>query len=505
MTPYNPAVTPTSSVDLNGGMGETSYSLKTSTELLKVLNRIWSLEEQHATNIALVKALKKELDHARGKIKELVRVQQADRHEMDVLMKQIAEDKLDRKSKEHDRVNAAIQSVRDELEDERKLRRRSESLHRKLAKDLYEVKSSLSNALKDLDRERKSRMLLEDLCDEFALGIRDYEQEVHVLKQKSEKNWVERADRDRSILHISESWLDERIQMKQESQSGIGEKKSIADKFTAEIEAYLQSKHNSNHKINQTVAPNDRNLRRSSLESMPLNVAVSAPQDDGEDDDSAGSESHCFELDKPSTVNLKTEDLKVDYIDPNLDALHSKNKLESQDRNKGRHPSNLQVKFEEQMARAISRNGIRSQANDKESGEIEDEFPVEVNTSKKYEIHAATERVNEQNNHAEGHHESSSNYVDNVVRSHYLLSENGNVQPDDRLPPGNSNGWRTRASPIRQWTSNLPPRELEVSESSSKLPSDSKENTLKEKLLEARAKGQRSRSRLKGSNFLFRL
>lgn len=499
VTPYNPAVTPTSSVDLNGGIGETSYSLKTSTELLKVLNRIWSLEEQHASNIALVRALKKELDHARGKIKELVRDQQADRHEMDALMKQIAEDKLDRKSKEHERVNAAIQSVRDELEDERKLRRRSESLHRKLAKDLHEVKSSLSNALKDLDRERKSRKLLEDLCDEFALGIRDYEQEVHGLKQKSEKNWVDRADRDRSILHISESWLDERIQMKQESQIGIGEKKSIVDKFTAEIEAYLRSKHDNNRKINQNVASNDRSLRRSSLESIPLNVAVSAPQDDGDDDDSAGSDSHCFELDKPSTVNLKPENVEADYIDPNLDALYANKKLESQDRNKGRHPSNLQVKFEEQMARAISRNGIKGHADDKKPGETEDVFPVEVSASKKYEIHEATEGIIEKNNQAEGLHVSSSNYVDNLVRSHYLLPENGNVQPDD------SAAWRTRASPVRQWTSKLPPREVEISESSSKLPSDSKENTLKEKLLEARTRGQRSRSRLKGSNFLFRL
>lgn len=504
VTPYNPAVTPTSSVDLNGGVGETSHSLKTSTELLKVLNRIWSLEEQHASNISLVKALKKELDHTRGKIKELVRDQQAERREMDVLMKQIAEDKLDRKSKEQDRVNAAIQSVRDELEDERKLRRRSESLHRKLAKDLYEVKSSLSNALKDLDRERKSRKLLEDLCDEFALGIREYEQEVHGLKQKSEKNWVDRADRDRSILHISESWLDERIQMKQESQSGIGEKRSIVDKFTAEIEAYLQSKHNSNRKIDQDVAPKDRSLRRSSLESIPLNVAVSAPQDDGDDDDSTGSDSHCFELDKPSTGNLKPENFEADLIDPNLDALHAKEKLESQDRNKGRHPSNLQVKFEEQMARAISGNGIKSQADDKEPGETEDAFPVEANTSKKYDIHEATEGIIEKNSQAGGHHESSSNYIDNLVKSHYLLSENGNVEPDDRLASGDSTAWRTRASPVRQWTSKLPPQELEISESSSKLRSDSKENTLKEKLLEARTRGQRSRSRLKGSNFLFR-
>ena len=58
---------------------------------------------------------------------ELVRDRQADRHEIDDLMKQIAEDKLVRKSKEQDRLHAAVQSVRDELEDERKLRKRSES------------------------------------------------------------------------------------------------------------------------------------------------------------------------------------------------------------------------------------------------------------------------------------------------------------------------------------------------------------------------------------------
>ena len=68
IAPYNAAVTPSSSIDLKGRIGETGYSLKTSTELLKVLNRIWGLEEQHASNMSLVKALKKELDHARVRI-----------------------------------------------------------------------------------------------------------------------------------------------------------------------------------------------------------------------------------------------------------------------------------------------------------------------------------------------------------------------------------------------------------------------------------------------------
>jgi hypothetical protein len=52
------------------------------------------LEEQHASNISLIKALKTELDHTRIRVKELLRDRQADRHEVDDLMKQIAEDKF---------------------------------------------------------------------------------------------------------------------------------------------------------------------------------------------------------------------------------------------------------------------------------------------------------------------------------------------------------------------------------------------------------------------------
>ncbi|MFS8034124.1 putative protein BRANCHLESS TRICHOME [Helianthus anomalus] len=40
VAPYNPVVTPRSSIEFRGGNDETGYSLKTSTELLKVLNII---------------------------------------------------------------------------------------------------------------------------------------------------------------------------------------------------------------------------------------------------------------------------------------------------------------------------------------------------------------------------------------------------------------------------------------------------------------------------------
>ncbi|KAK7253074.1 hypothetical protein RIF29_37480 [Crotalaria pallida] len=496
MTPYNPAATPTSSLEFKGRIGESRYNLKTSTELLKVLNRIWSLEEQHTSNISLIKALKTELDHARIRVKELLRDRQADRHEIDDLMKQIAEDKLVRKSKEQDRLHAAVQSVRDELEDERKLRKRSESIHRKLARELSEVKSSFSMVLKELEQERARRQLMEDLCDEFARGINEYEQEVHVLKQNTDKDWAQGADHDRLILHISESWLDERMQMQLEAaQNGVVDKKSIVDKLNLEIETFLKAKQNSKNTENLVV----RN-RRNSLESVPLNDTVSAPRDIGDDDDSVGSDSNCFELNKSS--NRESKAIEEEPLDHNFEETlkpnHAKKKPITQEGLKYRCPSNLQVKFEEQMAWALSsKSNKKSQSTDVEGGKTTDTKPVEGTVFDKSEQCEVRE-----NNPSELHSSNKNHIVDNLIRGQLLTSDSGNAHAENNYGEASCSnaGWRNQASPLKQWMTRLTtPEDLDISEAS-KVPSGSKENTLKAKLLEARSKGQRSRLKaLKGS------
>ncbi|KAI4315492.1 hypothetical protein L6164_028293 [Bauhinia variegata] len=502
MAPYNPAATPTSSIEFKGRIGESHYSLKTSTELLKVLNRIWSLEEQHGSNISLIKRLKAELDQARIRIKELLRDRQADRHEIDDLMKQIAEDKLVRKSKEQDRLHAAVQSVKDELEDERKLRKRSESLHRKLAWELSEVKFSVTNALKELERERKARKLLEDLCDEFAKGIKDYEHEVHTLKQNSHKDWVEGDDHNRLILHISESWLDERMQMQLEAaQNGFTDKTSIVDKLSLEIETFLNAKH-SNRRTENLVARD----RRNSLESVPLNDAVSAPQDVG-DDDSLGSDSNCFELNKPKNRVSKVPEDKI--VDPNIDdhetlkPNHNRKKSVTRERLKSRSPSCLQVKFEEQMAWAMSSNSNKkSQTIDAELGKTTDTRAVEVSVSEKSEHNEVMEEsgFERQNNPGELHR-SNRNHLDNLIRSQLLASDrdSANIHPENNYGEASCSnaGWRNQESQKFILTT-LTSQDLDMSESSKVLPGV-KENTLKAKLLEARAKGKSRLKALKGS------
>lgn len=130
--------------------------------------------------------MKMELDLSHAQIKELLQEKKKNKLEMDNIMKHITEDKLVRKNKEHDdMIKGVVQSVKEEIEDERRLRKHSESLHQKLTRELSEVKTLFRGTLNDLERERKERILLENFFDDFAKGVRGYEhEETHSIVDK---------------------------------------------------------------------------------------------------------------------------------------------------------------------------------------------------------------------------------------------------------------------------------------------------------------------------------
>ncbi|XP_057533660.1 uncharacterized protein At5g41620-like [Amaranthus tricolor] len=478
VTPYNPAATPGSSLDFRGRMGDPSYSLKTSTELLKILNRIWSLEEQHTSNVSLLKALKSDLNNARTRIKDLLRDKQKDRQVIDELMKQVTEHKLVKRNFDQDRVQSALQSVKQELENERKLRKRSESLHRKMAREISEMKISFSEALTELERERRARILLEELCDEFAMGIRDYEHELRSQKYRSEKEQVHREHVDNLVLHISEAWLDERVQMKlvEEMHKDLGEKCMILDKLRPEIETFLKAR--------QTLVSRDdvdllnrsskgSGIRRQSLESFPLNEATSAPKNVDEDDnESIDSESNCFEL----TKNLGGEYPNGIYAKSSSDergheeSVKTDNaKLECQELSNGRSLSSLQARFQKHMARMTLSNGHTQ--NEADEGLID-------RRSRRFGSHG-------------GH---SNRIINNLLRNNSSSVEGERIHPESELADGHFL-LADLASPVKNWESKIGSQDHEISESSSKWSKGGKESTLKARLLEARLEGRNVQSK----------
>ncbi|KAE8681547.1 GDSL esterase/lipase [Hibiscus syriacus] len=430
IAPYDPAVAPSTSLDFKGRS-------ERSKKLLKVLNRIWSLEEQHVSNVSLVNALKTELGHSRGRIKELLREQQTERQEMDNLMKQVTEDKYIRKNKEQDKVKAVVQLVRDELENERRLRKRSESMHRKLARDLSEVRSSFANALKELERERKARILLENLCDEFARGVREYEQEMRFLKHKHEIDHADGKKPERLILHISEAWLDERMQMKlAQGQTDLAEKNSIIDKLSLDIETFLEAKRSTgSRKIDEQYSSD------SDLQCYEPKKTANRVQSKGS-----------CKLHGDNALVCRGEELG--------NRISIRKKAQSEDAVKSSKSRSFRGRFDEHMA----------------TGDTSHDNKVKRNRSSGL---------------------SSSNVLDNLIRNHSLSSEGDKVHPECSLREDScvQSVFKGRASPVRQWVSKLSSPNFEKTDSCLTLPPGYKENTLKAKLLEARLEGQQSRAK----------
>ncbi|KAK4593895.1 hypothetical protein RGQ29_017826 [Quercus rubra] len=490
VVPYNPVVTPTKSLDFNGRMGESSYSLKTSTELLKVINRIWSLEEQHASNISLVKALKMKLYLSQARIKELLEEKHLERHEMDDLMMQV-----------QDRIQAAVESIRDELEDERKLRKHSESLHRKLAQELSELNSSFYNALRELERERKARILLENLCDEFAKGIREYEQEVRSLKHKTVKG--------------SKHGLMNGCKMKlAEAQNDLAEKKTIVDKIGFDIETFLQAKRSIKSRKNGNFSLVELKKicsRKPSFESFPLNEPVSATKNAADEGDSpTDSDSHCFKPNKETDGKQSKGSCKRNSDNAAESHQNKIVKSNSIRKNFGLweidevcNPSSLQGQFNKHMAKAMPCNG-NNEFPGRQQGEMCGEKQDVINYTEKFGMCEATEGLHERHGKRVGACGLNTGHMpDNLIRSHSLPLEDDKIHPQSNCKEDSCvrSMLTGNANPVQQWMSKLTTPDVENSESTLRWPRGLKENTLLAKLLEARLEAQLSRSKASKISF----
>lgn len=166
---------------------EASNALTTSKELLKIINRIWARADPPASSMSLISALHAELERARLQVNQFIQEYRSDKREINHLIKCFAEEKASWKSKEQQAVDAAVESISGELEIERKLRRRLETLNKKLGKELAEIKTSFLKAAEELESEKRAREITEQVCDELARNIDEERAEVEMLKRDSVK------------------------------------------------------------------------------------------------------------------------------------------------------------------------------------------------------------------------------------------------------------------------------------------------------------------------------
>ncbi|ONK75016.1 uncharacterized protein A4U43_C03F12430 [Asparagus officinalis] len=216
-----------------------------------------NLEDQQVITVPNVSSLQSELEHARARIAELETEQQSAKKKLDHLVRKLGEEKESWRRREHEKIRAVIESIKDDLHRERKNRKRMEIVNSKLVNELAEAKLSAKMFLQDYEKEKKTRELMEEVCDELAKEIGEDKAEVEALKADSMRI-REEVEEERKMLQMAEVWREERVQMKLvDAKVTLEAKYSELSKLQAEIEAFLRARRNS--------IPNDQETEEAEL------------------------------------------------------------------------------------------------------------------------------------------------------------------------------------------------------------------------------------------------
>ncbi|XP_076935255.1 uncharacterized protein LOC143601846 [Bidens hawaiensis] len=273
---------------------EVSNALTTSKELLKIIHRMWAHDNLPSSSMSLISALHTELERARLQVNNIIKDQSVDHSEVNYLLKCFAEEKALWKSKERQSVETAIESIAAELELEKKVRRRSESLNKKLGLELAETKASYSKVLKELESEKRAREIMEQVCDELAVDFGQDRAETEELKRESVKV-QEEVEKEREMLHLADKLREERVQMKlAEAKHQFEEKNALVDKLKSQLEAFLGTKKKKGRRDEDLMMY----LNKSNIGGTRLNE-VNEDDDNGEVEDDEGSgesDLHSIEL-----------------------------------------------------------------------------------------------------------------------------------------------------------------------------------------------------------------
>lgn len=214
----------------------------TSGDVLQFYDHLKLLQDQQLVTISVISALQADLKQSQDRIRELEIERHSSKKKLGQFLRKLAAERTSWRIREHTRMLAAIDGIKDELNRERKNRQRMEFINSKLVSELAEAKQSAKQFLQDYEKERKTRELVEEVCDELKKEIREEKTEVDDLKSESMRI-LEEVDEERRMLQMAEVWREERVQMKLiDAKLALEKKYSQLRKLVADLDAFLRSR-----------------------------------------------------------------------------------------------------------------------------------------------------------------------------------------------------------------------------------------------------------------------
>ncbi|KAJ9169097.1 hypothetical protein P3X46_020564 [Hevea brasiliensis] len=200
------------------------------------------LLKDHANSTASVASfIQAELFHAQLRIQELEAEQQSFQKEVKHLLKKLEEKTTSWLRREHQKMNAVLNDLKNDLSNQRKKYQTMEIISSELVNEMADVKLSEKQFKKDYEEEKKGRELMEEVCKELARKSAEEKAMLEAMKMESIKIWEE-VEEERKMLQIAEVWPEERVQMKlTDATLALEDKYCEMNKLIADFEAFLMS------------------------------------------------------------------------------------------------------------------------------------------------------------------------------------------------------------------------------------------------------------------------
>ncbi|KAL8461422.1 hypothetical protein ACS0TY_031962 [Phlomoides rotata] len=118
--------------------------------------------------------------------------------------------------------------------------RNMDMVNPKLLRDIAEAKSSAMMFVQNLEREKKAREDLEDVCENLAKEIEGSKAQIEALMNQQKRIEME-VEEERKMLQLAEVWREERLQMKMaDARLILEDKYAEISNLIADLEALLR-------------------------------------------------------------------------------------------------------------------------------------------------------------------------------------------------------------------------------------------------------------------------
>ncbi|KAI4388362.1 hypothetical protein MLD38_000696 [Melastoma candidum] len=197
------------------------------------------LLNQQVNAVSAINAPESELQQAQSRIVELETERRSSKKKLEHFLKKVSEEKAVWRRREHEKIRAFLDDMKSDLSQEKKNFQRLEIVNSKLVNELAGAKLSMKRLMQEYEKERKTRALVEEVCDELAKEIGDDKSEVEALKKELMK-LQEEVDEERKMLQMAEVWREERVQMKLvDAKVALEEKYSLMCRLVSDLEKLI--------------------------------------------------------------------------------------------------------------------------------------------------------------------------------------------------------------------------------------------------------------------------